>query len=104
MNSSIHGGLVKFLVFLGLIWSFYGACKEVYNIAWGTGNWVGEFSLKWMLVFLLFVSLCILLLIVVGITFWAPQKMDGFFRSLSSLRDRLGSIRWIFVFIFLILP
>ena len=104
MNSSIHGGLVKFLVFLGVIWSFYGACKEFYNIAWGTGNWLGEFSLKWMLVFLLFVSLCILLLIVVGITFWAPQKLDGFFRALSSLRDRLGSIRWIFVFIFLILP
>ena len=54
MNSSIHGGLVKFLVFLGVIWSFYGACKEFYNIAWGTGNWLGEFSLKWMVVFLLF--------------------------------------------------
>ena len=104
MNSSIRGGLVKFFVFIGMTWVLYGACKEFYNIAWGTGNWIGEFSLKWMLAFLLFVLLCILLLICVGITFWAHQKVDGFFKYLASLRDRLGYTKWIFAGIFLILP
>ncbi len=104
MNNSIHGGLVKFFVFTGIIWLLYGACTEFYNIAWGTGNWIGQFSPKWMLAFLLFVLVCILLLIGVGITLSAYQKVAGYFNYLASLRDRLGYLRWIFAGIFLVLP
>lgn len=107
MNGPIHGGvggLAKFFIFIGVTWVFYGACKEFYNVAWGTGNGIGQFSLKWMLAFLVFVSFCILLLIGIGITFWAHQKVDGFFKYLASLRDRLGYIKWIFAGIFLVLP
>src|SRR5574341_176205 len=34
-----------------------GAGLELYNIAWGTGTWWGEFSLKWGVTFFLFVTL-----------------------------------------------
>lgn len=37
-----------------------GAVHEFYNIAWGTGAWYGEISLKWAVALIIFVAACIL--------------------------------------------
>jgi len=48
----------------------YGAVLEFYGIAWGTGTWYGEFSLKWALAFVLFLVVCAGLLIAWGVLLW----------------------------------
>lgn len=48
----------------------YGASMEFYNIAWGTGNAYGQFSIKWGAAFLTIVVLCAALLVGLGILLW----------------------------------
>jgi hypothetical protein len=81
-----------------------GSVVEFYGIAWGTGVWLGQLSLKWALGLFLFGLLCILLLGALGITLWSPLKFEGTFRFLASIRERLGPIRWLFAVLFLIFP
>ena len=47
--------LGNILALLGSAILLYGACLEFYNVAWGTGVWLGEYSLKWFMLFIVFV-------------------------------------------------
>ncbi len=83
-----------------LTWSFV----EFERIAWGTGAWLGQFSVKWALALFLFGLFCILCIIMVWIILWSPRRLERTSEFLSSFRDRLGLVRWILVFMFLIIP
>lgn len=104
MNDAIQKGLTKYFVLAGIVWLLCGADVEFYNISWGPGNWLGQFSLKWFLAFLFFVSISIMLLIGIGMILWAPEKLANSSRHLSALRDRLGWMRWLFAVLLLALP
>ena len=104
IKKSMQDRLAKSLTLIGIFWLLCGACLEFYNIAWGTGNWLGQFSPKWMMALLLFVLACILFLIGAWILLWSPQKLDSFFRNLSSLRDRIGNLRWVLAVFLMMLP
>jgi hypothetical protein len=41
---------------IGAAWLLYCAATEFHNIAWGTGNWFGEFSFKWAIAYGAFVA------------------------------------------------
>ena len=83
-----------------LIWSIV----EFQQIAWGTGVWLGQLSLKWALAVLLFSLFCILCLVIIWMALWSPQKLEKNSGFLLLLRERLGPIRWILAILFLLIP
>ena len=83
-----------------LIWSVV----EFERIARGTGVWLGQLSLKWALALFLFGLFCILCLVVIWVILWSLQRLEAVFKLLSSFRDRVAPIRWLFAVIFLMIP
>lgn len=82
----------------------YIACWEFYNIAWGSGIWLGQFSFKWALAFFTFVLFCIFCLSVLAITLLSPERLVSGVFYLSNFRARLGFLRWVLVLLALIAP
>lgn len=85
-------------------WMLYVACWEFYNIAWGSGIWIGQFSFKWALAFFTFVLFCVLCLSAIAITLWSPDRLASVVSYLSNFRARLGFLRWVLVVLALIAP
>ena len=83
-----------------LTWSIV----EFQRIAWGTGIWLGQFSLKWALALSLFTLFCILCLAVIWMVLWSPQRLEKISDFLLSLREKLGPVRWILAALFLLFP
>ena len=52
--------VAKIILAAVLAYILVRACLEFHTVAWGTGVWLGEFSLKWGFGFFAFVLLCIL--------------------------------------------
>ncbi len=96
--------LKQLLLFAVSAYVLIQSLVEFEGIAWGTGVWIGQFALTWALALFLFGLFIILCLIGIYTVLWFPQKFDRAIKSLSSIRDRLGSVRWILAVLFLILP
>ncbi len=73
-------------------------------IAWGTGEWWGEFSLRWGVAFLLFVIGEGVLLVLVALALWRSQILRPLAQTLVRIRERLGVGRWLMVLLVLGLP
>jgi len=104
MNDSNQKGPTRYLVLAGTLWLLCGAGLDFFNVAWGTGNWLGQFSLKWFFIFLVFALASVILLSIVGMVIWIPEKFLGLIQYLLLLRDRLGLLRWLFAALLMILP
>ena len=85
--------LLGFLLTNGLI--------EFYNIAWGVGDWLGEFSLKWGLAFFAYIIFSLFVLILFSLAIWAPASLEKWKRKLVAFRQRIGIFRWPIVLILL---
>ena len=85
-------------------WGLYGACVEFYNITWGTGEWLGQFSMKWGFAFLAFVLFCIVILIGLWFVFFDLDRLKRISNVLLTFRQRLGFTHWVFGFVILIFP
>ncbi|MBL8080129.1 MAG: hypothetical protein JNM55_19325 [Anaerolineales bacterium] len=88
------------LVFLGL---FLGSCFDFLDIAWGTGNWLGEFASTWAIIFVAFCFFAFILFITCICIIWRDSFFKFFVNTLIALRSRLKFWRWflavaIFVF------
>jgi hypothetical protein len=80
------------------------ACIEMNRVAWGTGVWLGEYSLKWALGFFAF-ALTMLALFALTLTMlWSPRRLDSTRDGLARLRTRLGVARWMLAIGFLFAP
>jgi hypothetical protein len=81
-----------------------GACVEFYHIAWGTGEAVGQFSPRWLILFVLFVLFC--LAAFAGILF-AVLRSERFIagaRRMISRRNASALLRWTLILLVLIFP
>ena len=96
--------LKRLLLFALSAYLLSGSIVEFQRIAWGTGIWLGQFSLTWAIAFILFVLFCILCLIPVWFVLWSPHRLEKTFGFLSVLRGRLGPARWILAALFLFIP
>jgi hypothetical protein len=96
--------LEKIFVLLVLIYLLIRACLAFQKIAWGTGLWWGEYSLKWGLAFAIFIVFSILFVVAVSILLWKPDISQPLFHRLASARERLGMFRWIPALLLFILP
>jgi hypothetical protein len=90
------------LVVLGYI--LVRACVEFYAIAWGTGIWLGEFSLKWSIGFFVFVLFCILSWVAAGFIIWKRDALTKWTAHIITFRERLGLFRWLVALALLVFP
>jgi hypothetical protein len=80
------------------------AGRAMYAIAWGTGKWLGEFSLKWAILFAGFLLLSAFLLIFFALWLWRPERFLGGNAWLFRVRRSLGGFRWVFGALLLTFP
>lgn len=85
-------------------WSITQAVVEFYNVAWGTGKALGQFSPSWFILFILFVLVAVA--IFMGFTFamLRPEIFSGFVQRVVSMRSRFVSVSWALAILVLILP
>ena len=82
-----------------------GAAGQVHRVAWGTGNWLGEYSLKWGIGFFLFAVFCSFLFFLALLAAYAPQKLP--ITNLQSLITNYHlplTLRWLLIILFIIAP
>ncbi len=96
--------LANMFILIGLAYIFIRACTEFYDIAWGTGHWLGEFSPKWGTGFFAFVTFCIVSWFVVALIIWKHDILKKWERTIVALRKKLGIFRWLIAFALLVFP
>ena len=104
MNQSMIRRPWNILLLLLAAWVLFMAGMQLYNIAWGTGIWLGQFAPSWAMVFVLFIVFCVLVLIGLEIVLRAPQNLGWMFERLIWLREKLGVLRWVLALLLIFLP
>src|SRR5688572_28733632 len=83
---------------------FVRAGAELYKVAWGTGNSIGEFSLTWAG---LFIGYCGLAAFTVGVLVSGMQlnSFGSFIQTrILSFRERIQALRFPLLFLLVLLP
>jgi hypothetical protein len=96
--------VASILVLVSFGYALVRACIEFYAVAWGSGVWLGEFSLKWGVGFFVFVLFCILSWVAAAFVFWRRDALAGWGERIMTFRERLGSFRWLVVLALLVFP
>lgn len=81
-----------------------GSCFELFNVAWGTGNRLGQFSLTWAVLFAGFCAFCILILGLLGYGFRNETFHVPVTDRLIAIREYAFALRVILLIGILILP
>ncbi len=98
----VKKNLAKILFLAVLAWLVLKSGIGFQNIAWGTGAWQGEYSLKWGIAFYTYMMICVFLVVIAGFILWRSDKFKPLFEKMLILRERLGRVRWLlalFVFV-----
>lgn len=96
--------LARGVVSAGLTYLFTRACLEFHAIAWGTGAWWGEYSLKWGLAFFGFVLFSALSLGGGILALWRGEAFGRLPGVLVALRSRTGPARLLLAMVMLAFP
>jgi len=104
MNRSLLKQPGYWLSAAGAGWLLYGACVEFYNVAWGTGDAWGEFSLKWGLFFFVFALFCGAFFLGFVLLPLRANRLEAISARLISVRERLGFFRWPLAILVLLFP
>lgn len=99
-KSSIKPLFITFWTFVLL----YGAGWELYQVAWGTGAWLGEFSLKWFLLFAGFVVISSVLFFGNIFLLKNPASSAIFSERLVNGRKKIRIFRWLLAALVLAIP
>lgn len=95
-------GRILFLAFVSYL--MFEAARGFQKIAWGTGIWWGEYSIKWGTAYVSFIVFCILLIVLVwGILFRRDYFQPVFNRTIA-MREKLGKARWFPALLILVFP
>lgn len=86
------------------LWILTRACFEFQKIATGTGNWRGEFSLSWYVLYLSFVLLALFLFSLASLFLYKKELLLPFINKVVDARNGLGIFRWLLWFCVLVLP
>ncbi|HNA88226.1 MAG TPA: hypothetical protein PK989_02915 [Anaerolineales bacterium] len=86
------------------VWVFVGACREFFHVAWGTGEAVGHFSLRWLALFVLYVLACAVFFAGIWAAFLRPEQFTKIAQPFIRFRNRFSFLRWGVAVLFLILP
>jgi len=94
----------KIMINLAAAWVLYRACYEFYQIAWGTGVWLGEFSRNWAILFFGFVLFSILFFGFVMFLLWRSDKFKALSDTIVVYREKYNFLGRVSVIIILIVP
>ncbi|MBC7879007.1 MAG: hypothetical protein H7Y59_17685 [Anaerolineales bacterium] len=94
----------NFFLLVVVVYLVIKSCFGFQNIAWGTGVWWGEYSLKWGIAYILYILVCVFIFIVSGILLWRREKFQPIFEKTILFRERLGIVRWFLALIVFIAP
>jgi len=103
-SQNVSKQVVKVLLAAIFAYILVRACAEFYEIAWGTGIWLGEFSFKWGVGFFGFALFCILVWIFSLMVLWKPSIFGEMPGGFVSLRQSIGIFRWVVAIVFLVFP
>ena len=81
-----------------------GTAGQVHRVAWGTGDWLGEYSLKWGMGLFIFVIFCFLLFVLAFLAAYLPQKLQAASRALVQFREKIGALRWLLFLALVLAP
>ncbi|GAB1470972.1 hypothetical protein MASR2M66_18500 [Chloroflexota bacterium] len=101
-RSSVEFG--KIIAVIAAAWISIGASAEFYNAAWGTGKAVGQFSLRWVILFVLFVLLASAALTGAWAALFRRKKFNASFERIISLRKRFSALSWLLAILLLAFP
>lgn len=104
MTSKANTNFSKITTLILLGYLLFKACTEFYEIAWGTGDWLGQYSPVWAVFYFSFLLFCLFLLVVTALIFWKPDSFQPLAARIILTREKLGFVRWILWFIILVIP
>jgi hypothetical protein len=99
-----ENNVLNVLITLLLAGVFYRASNELYEIAWGTGSWLGEFSRTWAILYYLFLALCVSLLCITVLFIWDQKLFAPFIEHVVIVRRLMGNFRWLLWLLVLFMP
>src|SRR5687768_6187763 len=100
MKKPLEKMLVLFLFTYLVINSIFGFQR----IAWGTGEWWGEYSFKWGVIFLAYGVFCMLLIVMVGSMLLQINGFQSLFEKMAGFRARFRSLCWLLALLVLAGP
>ena len=103
MNRLLKGS-ERILLMMGIAWILIGAGFEFFDIAWGTGDWLGELSRTWGLLFSLYTTFAVVFYIAAGSVIWKREWISPLVDRILQVRQRLQILRWVSSFLILLLP
>jgi len=105
MNRPFSGNrIISVLVVMAFIVILCGACLELYNVSWGTGTILGEFSIKWFAIFLVFTLSCLFISVWLIVSIYRDDLHIPYEDEFIRYRAKLGAVNWLFALIVLLLP
>jgi len=103
-NKKWRKQILNILMLIGFGYILIRASIELSEIAWGSGIWLGEFSLKWGIGFFAFVGFCILCWIAAARILWRQNTLAKWGDHIISIRKKLGIYRWLAAIALLVFP
>jgi hypothetical protein len=96
--------LFNFLIVLLVAVVCYRSSVEFHDIAWGTGNWLGEFSPIWAVLYYSFVAFCVLVISLTALFVWGNRLLISAEERIIAIRQKLGALRWLLWIVILAVP
>ncbi len=81
-----------------------GSCADFFDIAWGTGVWLGELSPGWAVIFAAYCVFCLAFLAVIAFVTWRDKVYLAAANKVISLRNQMGALRWLSAILIFIFP
>lgn len=94
----------RLLLLIAVVYLLVRAGMEFQQIAWGTGEWLGEFSLKWGIVFFIYILFSTMIGIFVWFALWHREKINFVLEKIIMVREQAGITRWLFAFLVFVSP
>lgn len=104
MNVSPLRSPEKILTSLFIVGVMSAACFDFFDIAQGTGNWLGEIALTWGILFVVYCMISLIVMIVLLYVLWHDQNYMDIMHNLVAFREKLGFWRWPLVFFIFTFP
>lgn len=96
--------MYRVLVTVGALWVLFLAVQDFYDVAHGTRNWIGKFTLTWGIALGGIMAAGIFCVFLGMTTLWIPDRLAKFNAALATWRDVLGWLRWPLVLILVFIP
>jgi len=93
MKKNLH----KLLFWVTIVYLSIRSSLAFQKIAWGTGVWYGEYSLKWGALFFVYVAVCVFVVIAAWLLLWYKDHLFTFLGKLIAVRESFGVARWFLI-------